>query len=65
MPTVEQLQGSVRTIAVPVGGQPVAPKPLRAALAPWVAEGAVLLLRVSAVALLLSPVLLLAALLLR
>ena len=61
---VDQLPGNVQTIAVPAGST-VAPKPLRAMLAPWMAELAILLLRLSAVALLLSPFLLIAALLLR
>lgn len=64
MAPVEQLPGNVQTIAIPAGGT-VAPKPLRTTLAPWTAELAVLLLRLSAIALLLSPFLLIAALLLR
>jgi hypothetical protein len=61
---VDQLSGNVQTIAVPAAST-VAPKPLRAALAPWMAELAAVLLRFSAAALLLSPFLLIAALLLR
>ncbi len=62
--SVDQMTTDARTLAGAATAVAVAPKPLRAALAPWTAELAVLLLRLSAVALLLSPALLAAALLL-
>jgi hypothetical protein len=61
---VEQLTGNVQTLAGTARGAIAPPKPLRATLAPWMAEFAVLLLRLSALALLSSPVLPIAALLL-
>lgn len=61
--SVEQFASNAQTLAASTDAV-VAPKLLRGALAPCMAEVAALLLRVSAVALLLSPILLPAALLL-